>query len=605
MDLRSRSYVFTVALLAAIALGLFFFRPREANQVVETELTYIPSQFTSSDGVPIDPTATGTITANLLAEIRDPTFVQAAIDRGEIDLATQQITLEQLTSNISARVENQDGEPTRLRIRFRATDGKFGATVLDALANQFVAKHAPPPVIEIPPETEQKVAEARSIIQQWQNRCQSLLAQQRGMMKNELARLRNAHPASGVGSLLNKVAPKPAPGFRDRPQANPIWVKLTNELKTAQDEVAKMLETYTPEHPAVLLKLSDIEAIRQELQRTDRTRTGGSDQLANEDAERSTLTPYEQMRRRGLERRDDRDLGSKLSPDSGVAQEQPGSQSQPGFPSLELQPQPAQRAESESSTVIEPEPELQLQPPVKSRLAEDSPKEDLRETELSPESPNEDTLQQTTAPAPRVVAQEFDEYEARQTIVASEAYQQLDSKIKNAQEKLTVAENHLAELMKLLPTPPQRQDTQTDADEFAEVVAPARVVEVLRPPFNSNNLLQILGPATLFGFGMAVSRRPTPAPAFFCSETDVEESLGLPVITGVSKPKGPMFEMPPNPTHKLVIAGIRISEIIIVASVMLVVMGLVLLPDFAAHMTSNPFDAFCIGLDHLEAFFKQ
>ena len=615
MDLRSRSYVFTVALLAAIALGLFFFRPRGGRQVVEAELKYVPAQYMSRDGVPIDPTATATITRNILAEIRDPAFVQAAVSREQVDLTRAAEPIEQVPTNISARIEDQDGKPTRLRIRFRAHDPSFGVSMLNAVARQFVAVHSPAAPVEVPRETEKKIAEARATVQQWQNRCQSLLAQRRGLMDTELARLRNAHPStSDVSSLLDQVAPRPAPGFGDRPRANPAWVQLQNELKSAQDEVTRMLETYTPEHPAVLLKMSDIEAIRQELTRTERTVVGEVNSSDTSVVKSPTKSPYERLRQRGLERIEEpiADSTEEMLPSLSFDNEPRDSEFDTNRSPLLVPTESELQVEAPTSSIIESEPspadkpELELQAPTESKMArERSDMPPMEEPQWGALEPIPADPKSPAEPAPRVVAETFDEHEARQTIVASEAYQQLEAKLEDATKKLNSAEATLADLVKLVPMVKQHDDGQANEDEFAKVMVPSRVVEVLRPPFNSDNLLQILGPATLFGFGLAVSRRPTPLPAFFSSESDVAESLGLSVISGVSKPKGPMFELPPNPTHKLVIACIRVSEIVIVASVMLIVMGLVLLPDFAAHMTSNPFDAFCIGLDHLEAFFKK
>jgi hypothetical protein len=511
LALRNRGYVFTVALLASIAIGLLLFRPRGATQVVESQLTYVIGERTSSDGIVIDPSATSAITEHILGEIRDPEFLQAATEAADISLEERGETADQIALNLHAFVKVDHGGLPQMRLRFVSDDRDFAIRFLAAVGKKFQTDHddLPPPTDDGPDPNIGRRVFAEATTKQWKQRSQELLEERQQLIDAQLAKLKEQHRhIADAGGLLQQVAPKPAPEFDARPQANPAWISLREELTTAQQKAKKLLETHTPEHPSVLQLLTDIEAIRQELQETSRTTMG----LAGSTS------------------------GSDQSTTTG--------------------------------------------PPATTQSDDD-----------------------TFAPPTRVVAKEFDEAEARQTIFASEAYLQLEAKIKDAKNKLAQAEQHLAKL----PAAKQQPATVTPfaPQEICRIEIPARVVEVMRPPFTAKNLLSLLGPASLIGLGLALGRQPTRLPAFLCSEEDVETTLGLPIISSVAQPAGPVFEVAPNRTPMPVIFGIRLAEAILVASILLIVMGLVTLPDFASQFTSNPFNAFCIGLDHLESFFTS
>ena len=589
LDFRGRGYVFTVVTLAAFALALVAFRPRAQFHVLESVVEYYPGRRVSADGYSIEFSAKAaeTVAAEVQQQLRSPQVVQPAVVEAESRLGKNPETIRSVDQRLFVRLERQEDGPSQLRIRYLSKHSDFGRAFLDAITARFVE---PRMLVDERASTAadqqgDQYAFAKSTLQEWQQECQQLQTALDELQRRELNKLRDRHEANHAPPAEEPQLELSAPE-----QSLDVEVESASAGETPS-ETEPLAETEGPADPSAYpattapLLIPEAGTVAVELEPTPGALATDVPndllQLADEQPDPEPETVVESF--------DDQPQPNprwlELHDELAVAQHRAHQMLQTYTPEHPFVRQLLTEVEAirqklqATPRVIEP-----IQSPVQL---------------VAPKPQSAETVQRIKVPQPIVP---FDDVKARQTIESSHAYQQLRSQLDNALAKRDEAQAHLSNL-----APPQRpRQAQLDPEvESARLLQPARQVDTDRLPVSPIRLLSMLVPAGLLGGVLAACRWRTPTPEFLCSREDVQRSLELPEVGSVRLPEAPPFELPTNPTPQFVFAGLRVAEAVLVVVVVLICVGLVTLPEFARSFTSNPFDAFGIGLDHIESFFTS
>lgn len=143
------------------------------------------------------------------------------------------------------------------------------------------------------------------------------------------------------------------------------------------------------------------------------------------------------------------------------------------------------------------------------------------------------------------------------------------------------------------------RQVEVDVDEPKTTAVHARSISIL-------DILTYLLPACIVGLAAAAIRSPDQPPAELYSTTDVEDAMGLSVVGAVSTTDGPKIlapsrGCPPSTVLRLVFA----SEVLLVATAVLLVMSCIQIEDFTAELVRNPIYALVMSIDTLLNFIRS
>jgi hypothetical protein len=107
------------------------------------------------------------------------------------------------------------------------------------------------------------------------------------------------------------------------------------------------------------------------------------------------------------------------------------------------------------------------------------------------------------------------------------------------------------------------------------------------------------------GLAASVIRNPDQPPLALFSVADVEDAMGLQIVGAISTTDGPEIPAPegggpPNSIVRLVFA----SEVVLVATAVVLVISSFQIPDFTAELVRNPISALVMSIDYSLDFIR-